>query len=84
MQQKWEVQNLGMREGEGPSVSSLVGNPDLPIKNTLGSVPGVLTALVLKKWERVFSFKWSNLQNLSLIMENDSGQSAEDFPSFSK
>ena len=49
-------------------VPPVVRNPDASIKNTLGSVLGLITVIILKR-VTVFSFKATNIQHVRLKME---------------
>ena len=46
----------------------LVANLDPRINDTMGSVLGLITVIILKR-ERVFSFKATDLQHVSLEIE---------------
>ena len=47
----------------------LAANLDPRINDTMGSVLGLITVIILKR-ERVFSFKARDLQHVSLKIEN--------------
>ena len=54
IQHNSEVQTFDL-QGEPPTLVPLVGYPDLPIRETLRSVLGLLTVMILKRWsENIF------------------------------
>ena len=70
-----ETQNFGLEDGASSQVPPLVGNPNLPIRKTLRSVLGLLTAMILKRVSESIFFQ-SNIFTACKVKDgNDAAKS---------